>query len=245
MLRAIYLILFIVIVFSFEALSQQSRAINVGSGDYLGLTGEVGITSFFGDIDEGAAKGDSYKNNMAYKIMLSRNFKSLFDISGRISYGNMSGQKIRGANGHTVHYYFKNSFIEYTLDMGINVLAIFTKNYNKKFGLYGTIGMGLIDFKVKLYDGVSDTLVRSHGYDGEKSTTEFVLPFGLRAIYHITPTSAISIQTTSSRVDTDKLDAVTGNDNSDYYNYISFGYTYKFILNKRRPGGISKRKIHK
>lgn len=245
MVKVAYLILFSVVVFSFEALPQNSRVSNVGSGDYLGVTGEVGITTFFGDIDEGAVEGNTYQNNMAYKLQLSRNFKSLFDISGRISFGNMSGEKIRGNNGSTTHLYFKNSFIEYTFDLGINLLAIVTKNYNKKIGLYGTVGMGLVDFKVKLYDGVSDTLIRAYGYDGEKSTTEFVLPIGVRAIYHITPTSAISIQTTSSRVDTDKLDGVSGNDNRDYYNYFSLGYTYKFILNKRRPGGISNRKLRK
>lgn len=236
------ILLLIVMVFSNQAITQHSKSPFIGSGDYLGLTAEMGVTSFFGDIDEGAAEGDVFKNNMAYKLMLSRNFKSLFDISGRISMGNMSGQKIRGSNGHTTNYYFKNSFVEYTLDLGINLLAIFSKNYNKKLGVYGTIGMGLVDFRVKLYNGISDTLVRSYGYDGESSTTEFVLPLGIRAIYHITPTSAISIQTTSSRVDTDKLDAVTGNDNTDYYNYFSFGYTYKFLLNRRRPGGIPTRK---
>lgn len=244
MVKVAYLVIISVVVFSYETISQHSH-VNVGSGDYFGATGEFGITSFFGDIDEGAMEGNSYQNNMAYKLQLSRNFKSLFDINGRISFGNMSGEKIRGNNGSTTHLYFKNSFIEYTFDLGLNLLAIFTKNYNKKFGLYGSIGMGLVDFKVKLYDGVSDTLLRSYGYGGEKSTTEFVLPIGIRAIYHITPTSALSVQTTSSRVDTDKLDAVTGNDNTDYYNYLSIGYTYKFILNKRRPGGISKKRPRK
>lgn len=245
MVKESSLILFMLVMFSYEALPQYINNSNGYSGDYLGITAEVGITSFFGDIDEGAAGGNVYQNNMAYKLMLSRNFNSLFDLSGRISFGNMSGEKIRGTNGIKTYLYFNNSFIEYTFALGINFLAIFTEDYNKKLGLYGTIGMGLIDFRVKLYDGVIDTLVKSYGYEGEKSTTEFVLPIGIRLIYHITPNSAISLQTTSSRVDTDKLDAVTGNDNRDYYNYFSFCYTYKFILNKRRPGGISKQKHRK
>ena len=46
--------------------------------------------------------------------------------------------------------------------------------------------MGLIDFRVKLYEGSSGTLVRSYGYNGENSTTEFVLPIGIRLfiIFH-------------------------------------------------------------
>jgi hypothetical protein len=245
MIKVMYVILFVIVAIPIHLLSQHSNGPTVGSGDYMGVTGEVGITSFFGDIDEGAANGDVYHNNMAYKLQASRNFKSLFDISGRISLGNMSGQKIRGTNGHTSNLYFKNSFIEYTFDFGINLLAIVTKNYNKKVGVYASIGMGLIDFRVKLYNGAADTLIRAYGYNGESSTTEFVLPIGVRLSYNLSPTSAISVQATSSRVDTDKLDGMTGNDNSDYYNYISFGYTYKFILNKRRPGGISTKKNRK
>lgn len=238
--KVIYIILLIIVVFPYFAFTQHSSSQKSTSGDYIGISGEVGITSFFGDVDEGSADGGVLQNNMAYKLMLSRNFSSIFDISGRISFGNMSGEKIRSSNGTTSQLYFKNSFIEYTFDFGINLLTIFTQKYDQKFGVYASIGMGLIDFRVKLNEGSSGTLVRSYGYNGESSTTEFVLPIGLRVIYHISPTSAICIQTTSSRVDTDKLDAVTGNNNSDYYNYFSIGYTYKFILNKRRPGGIPK-----
>jgi hypothetical protein len=140
----------------------------------------------------------------------------------------MSGEKKRSGGGSTTYLYFYNSFIEYTLDMGINLLALFTKRYNQKFGLYGSVGFGLIDFKVKLYDGSNDSIIQSYGYDGQSSTTEFVLPLGIRAIYHISPSSAVSVQATSSRVSTDKLDGKTGNDNSDFYNYLSIGYTYKF-----------------
>jgi hypothetical protein len=238
MVRIIYLVLLILTIYQGGLRAQAIQNKSYGSGDYLGLTVEAGITTFFGDIDEGAADNNVFKNNVAYKIQASRNFSSQFEISGRISHGKMSGQKKRGNNGTTTYFYFNNQFTEYTIDIGINLLAIITKKYDHKLGLYGSIGMGLIDFKVQLLNGGNDTLVRSYGYNGEKATTEFVLPIGIRAIYHITPNSALSLQTTSSRVDTDKLDAMTGNNNSDYYNFFSIGYTYKLLLNRRREGGI-------
>jgi hypothetical protein len=150
----------------------------------------------------------------------------------------MSGQKKRGNNGTSSYFYFQNEFTEYTFDIGINLLAMVTQKYDQKLGIYASVGMGLIDFKVQLLDGTNDSLVSSFGYGGDKATTEFVLPIGIRVIYHINPNSAISVQTASSRVDTDKLDARTGNNNSDYYNYFSIGYTYKILLNRRRVGGI-------
>jgi len=238
MVRIICLILLSFTIYQGGLWAQAKQNKSYGSGDYLGLTVEAGVTTFFGDIDEGAAENNVLKNNIAYKIQASRNFTSQFELSGRISHGKMSGQKKRGNNGTSTYFYFNNQFTEYTFDIGINLLAIITKNYNKKLGLYGSIGMGLIDFKVQLLNGDNDTLVSSYGYSSEKATTEFVLPIGIRAIYHITPNSAVSIQTTSSRVDTDKLDAMTGNNNRDYYNYFSIGYTYKLLLNRRRVGGI-------
>ena len=200
---------------------------NPDAGNYFGITAEVGLTTFFGDIDEGPAEGN-LMNNLAYKIMVNRDIKSIVELSGKISFGNMSGEKIRTSGGKTTHLYFKNSFVEYSLDLGINVLAMITKKFNGKFGLYGTVGMGLIDLKVKLYDGSNDSLLQAYGYDGQKSTTELVIPFGGKAIYHISPSIAASLQSSFSWVDTDKLDAKTGNDNTDYYNFTSIGITYKF-----------------
>lgn len=203
------------------------------------MTAEAGITTFFGDLGEGPAQGD-ISNNLAYKIMVNRNVKSVIDISGRVSIGNISGEKKRGSGSNLNYQYFHTEFFEYTFDLGINLLALVSQAHKGRFGLYATVGVGLIDFKVKLYDGVNDSIIQTYGYGDQKSTTEFVLPFGGRFIYHASPSFAVSMQTTLSRVDTDKLDGKTGNDNSDFYNYFSLGVTYKFLSDKgrrRRPGG--------
>lgn len=196
---------------------------------------EAGITTFFGDIDEGAAQGD-LSNNLAYKVKASYTIKHVIDFSGNISFGGMSGEKIRGSGDKTNYVYFENKFTQFSFDMGINILAPFMKNNREKFGLYANIGLGLIDFKVKLYDGTNDSVVKTFGYDGQGSTTELVIPFGGRAIYHISKSSAVTLQTTLNWVDTDKLDSQTGNDNTDFYNYFSLGYTYKFNFDKSKKG---------
>lgn len=204
------------------------------AGSYVGATFEMGFTTFFGDIDEGPAKGD-ITNNLTYKFMMSKNIKSVVEFSGRISFGGMSGEKQRTNGGVVSYLYFQNKFTEYSFDLGVNLMSFF-RAQDSKFGLYGSIGVGLIDFKVKLYDGTNDSVVQSYGYDGKKSTTEFVIPLGVKAIYHISSSSAVSLQTTISWVDTDKLDGKTGNDNTDYYNFLSLGYTYK-IGGTRSSGG--------
>lgn len=225
-------------------LSAQHRYAKNDLGNYYGISAEAGVTTFFGDIDDGPAQG-SYTNNLAYKIKASWNIKKIVDFSGRISVGKISGEKKRTSGGKTTYNYFKTEFVEYTFDLGINLLAPILKEKREKFGLYFNVGLGLIDFKVKLFDGTNDSVVQSYGYDGQQSTTEFVLPFGGRFIYHISPASAVCIQTTLSQVNTDKLDGKTGNDNTDFYNYLSVGYTYKINTGQTKKRGSGASRLNK
>ncbi len=219
-----------IILFPFLA-SAQISSVNANSGcSYFGIGFEYGITSFYGDVDEGPAPGNLFRNNQAYKIQINRNFNSTFEAGIRVMTGGISGEKIRGENGTTTHIYFQNRFIEYTFETGVNLMAFFTDRFNCKFELYGTAGLGFTDFRTRLYDFKNDTVLNAYGYDGQKATTEFVLPIGLKAIYHLSPSSAFMLQVTSSRVDTDKLDGLTGNSNRDYYNFYSIGYRYKIPL---------------
>jgi hypothetical protein len=212
----------------------QIRSLNTNiTGDYIGFGTEAGLTSFFGDIDDGPANGEIFKNNMAFVFGMSKNFNSIFDLKGQIMFGDISGEKQKSGGSTGYHLYFHTRFIEYSFNAGINLLGIFLKDVNKKFGFYAGIGLGLMDFRVKLYDGITSSVIKSYGYEGEKSTTELVIPFNFRFIYHVSMSSSLSLQTTVGRADTDKLDAVTGNDNRDYYNYTSVGYLYKINQGKK------------
>ncbi|MCB2221967.1 MAG: hypothetical protein KQI35_16380 [Bacteroidetes bacterium] len=219
--------MFLIIGFPFILLAQTAEQRPSPYANYLGVSGDFGLTTFYGDLDENSANGQWWQNNKAYQLQILRNFNALFELNGRISFGNISGHKNKESQIVLSNRYFKTKFIEYTIDASVNLLGFFTLTKRKRIGLYGKIGIGLIDFKTKLYSGVNDSLIQSLGYDGE-ATTEMVIPFGLKVIYHLSKSSALSFQTTSSRVSTDKLDAVSGNYNSDYYNFISIGFTYKF-----------------
>ncbi|MCF8369311.1 MAG: hypothetical protein K9G76_09740 [Bacteroidales bacterium] len=236
-IRLLFLILFPGIAFS------QIRTLKPYSGGgYWGGSFETGVTSFFGDIDEGPAEGGIFKNNLAFKLKATRDFNSVFEISGRLTYGKMSGIKIRGVNTSTTYIYFQNKFTEYTIDFVVNFVAFLSKNENQHFLVLGSVGLGLIDFQTTLYNGIDNTIIRSYGKGEEKATTEFVLPLGIELRYHLNSRSAIFMQTTSSRVDTDKLDGMPGNNNRDYYNFSSIGYTYKIPMSTKQKRLIQKRK---
>lgn len=230
-------IIFFILVWPAFAFSQINSIDDSFSKEYFGISFNTGITSFFGDIDEGPAKGGAFNNNYTFGVSGYKNFGSLFILGGQILTGKLSGEKKRGNNGNVFNRYFKANYIEYSLKTEYNLIAFFSNRVNRKFCLYANVGIGLIDFKTRLYDGFTDTIVKSFGYDGQKSTTELVIPIGIRAVYNINKRSAISVQTSSRRVDTDKLDAMTGNDNRDYFNYTSIEYIYK-IYPKRKESNI-------
>lgn len=230
-MRGRLLFVFLSLMFAEMANAQvRSSRDKVGS-NYYGFGAGFGITTFFGDIDEGPAEGDVFKNNIAYKLSANITFDSQLKLSGSINFGKMSGDKKRG---NKYHLYFKNSFVQYTFDFAVNFVAFFTKNTQYRIMVFGGLGIGLIDFRTTLYNGKNNSIIQSFGKDGEKSTTEFALPLTMEVMYHLSKSSAVFLQTSISSVDTDKLDGLSGNNNRDYYNYLSIGYTYKLPVEKKR-----------
>jgi len=207
----------------------NSRNNNLGEG-YVGVGVDMGITQFFGDIDEDPAPGGLLQNNLALRISASKSFASLFVLGGQVLTGRVSGEKKRVRS----HLYFNASFTEYSFFTEFNLFGIFTKSVNRKFNVYANVGLGLIDFKTKLYDGINDSVVKTRGYDGQKNTTESVIPFGLRADYHINDRFVINGLLSSRKINTDKLDGVSGNNNTDYFGYYSLGVIYKFYPGSNR-----------
>ncbi len=194
----------------------------------IGIGFDAGITSFFGDIDEGPAQGD-IMNNLAFRGSVCKNFGSWFILEGQVLFGNLSGEKKRGTGESLNYQYFKTKFVEYSLNADVNLISLFGKNKNPKFNLCVDVGVGVFTFKSKLYDGEDDSVIDSYGYDG-KSEAEVVIPVGIKIGYNISQHLYVLAQTSSRIVNTDLLDAKEGNNNSDFYNYTSVGLIYKIFL---------------
>lgn len=232
--------------FVHEQLFSQTRSENIlPAPGFYNVCVETGLTSFYGDLDKGIPDGGILSNNLAFKIQAGRNFQKLFILDGQMTFGRLSGKKSLTTGQDASYDYFKTKFVEYTFTAGFNLIAFFSKKYNGKFNLYAEAGIGLIDIHARLYSSKNDSLIKAYGYGDQKATTEFTIPMGLVAMYHLSEHSAIDLHLTISRVDTDKLDALEGNDNRDYYSFFSVGYLYKICTspNKQLPGkGLIKRK---
>jgi hypothetical protein len=203
----------------------------------IGLGLDVGITSFFGDIDEGPAQGD-LMNNMAFRGSVCKNFGYWFILGGQVLVGNLSGEKKRGTGEATNYQYFKTSFTEYSLNGNIDVVALFGKNKTSRFIFCIDLGAGVFTFKSKLFDGKDDSEIASYGYDG-KSLMKPVIPVGAKIGYDITDHLSFVVQTSTRIVFSDLLDAKEGNNNRDFYNFSSVGFIYKIFVgsSRGRSGG--------
>ena len=206
---------------------------------YIGVGVDMGITQFFGDVDEGPAPGGYMQNNIAVRVSAVKSVNSLFLLGGQILTGKVSGEKKRGSDNH---YYFNASFTEYSFYTEFNIYGIFIKSEKSKFNVYASVGIGLINFKTKLYDVINDSVVKSWGYGGQERTTESVIPFGLRADYHFNERFVINGLLSSRKIATDKLDGVSGNNNTDYFGYYSLGIIYKLNAGSAKKGHSKKGK---
>ena len=222
-----YIVISILII-PFIGFSQENSK-NKNSSNAIGIGFDAGITTFSGDIDEGSAQGDIF-NNMAYRVSLHKNLSKWFFLEGQVLFGNLSGEKKRGSGESLNYQYFKTEFIEYSLNADINIVPILSKNPNPKFNICFNIGAGIFTYKAKLYDGNDDSVLDSYGYDGEKSSPEFVIPVGIKLGYNISKHFYLLAQTSSRMVNSDLIDAKEGNNNSDFYNYTSVGFVYKIFL---------------
>jgi len=221
-----YLALGILIIPLF-GLSQINSKTNDASSA-LGIGLDAGITSTFGDIDEGPAQGD-LMNNMAFRASVCKSYGSWFILEGQVLVGNLSGEKKRGGDEASNYHYFKTEFIEYSLNADINLISLFGRSKNPRFNLCVDIGAGVFTFKSKLYDGSDYSVIDSYGYDG-KSEAELVIPVGVKIGYNISNNVYVLAQTSTRIVNTDLLDAKEGNNNRDFYNYTSVGLIYKIPL---------------
>ncbi|MCD4745129.1 MAG: hypothetical protein K8R58_02395 [Bacteroidales bacterium] len=186
-----------------------------------------GVTNFFGDLDNNWNTGFFNKNKTAYGIIISKSFGSVISFGGQFLTGRLTGAKITDKNNNPVNLYFETIFIEYNMNTSLNLNNLFYPDKNQnKVNIYAILGLGFIDFRSKLYDIPTDAEIRNFGYDGKKATTESIVPFGIRLTYLLDDKFNICIETTSRRVNTDKLDVTIGNDNSDYYNYTSLGLIF-------------------
>jgi len=204
----------------------------------------IGVTSFFGDLsvfDFDFVKKLTEESDFGAGIIFAKEISPLITFNTQFLYGKLKGTK------EASNCYFNSSIMEGSFNGQINISQIIShKKTYRKINVFGNLGIGLVSIKSKLFDLKTDSLIHSFGFG--RKTIESIIPFGFRINFYINERFDLDLSFSNKRVDTDKLDSQSGNNNKDFFSYTSVGVTYKFpnynnrVLKKRKNRKPFKRK---
>ena len=225
-----FFLIILIYPFILEAQYYNTYRQKIGFRDGWSVNLNIGVTSFFGDLsvfDFNIVKKISNESKFGGGIILGKEISPVISFNSQFLYGDLKGTK------ESSNIYFKANIIEGSLNGQINITQIiFPRNKYRKINIFGNWGIGLVSIKSKLFDLKTDSLMHSFGYG--RNTIESILPIGFKLSYRISELYDLVFNFSNRRVDTDKLDSQTGNDNRDFYSYVSIGITYKFQNNSKK-----------
>jgi OOP family OmpA-OmpF porin len=190
----------------------------------------MGSCIFYGDIRD-YHHTPYWKNQMEDKwgwgFSVKKQFTPVFSFGLNFVGGKFAGiREIQNA-------YFKASMFAYDLGVKIDFVPIITKKDTNKFSFYGTLGMGLFDYRTIKRD-LNNNYILAYGYDmnGEKlgrASTDMTFPVGIGIGYKIGKRFGVNLEFKLYNVNSDKLDATIRKVN-DKISYTSLGLVYRFAI---------------
>ena len=211
-----------------------------GFGSNWMFSANIGLDAFYGDITENQNKithntpfSGFYWDNRhpAVQLTLTKVLSPLFNVQLQYAMGNLSDQK------RTMNAAFTGKFKELNLNGNVNFSDLFfAGNPNRKFLIYGIVGIGVTSYSAAMEYSTSDTLnaLTSKGFT-------CAIPIGLGFKYVLSKKFNLNFEMTRHMLFTDMLDAWPETGRSpEGYGYFSLGASYKFDMpfNLRKRNGF-------
>jgi hypothetical protein len=209
--------------------------------DNWAINGNVGLTSFFGDLsiyDSEITSKLTEESGPALGFIVTKYFNDKIGISGQLLSGSLKGENTTGTS-------FESSFIEYNFHVRLELINSFFPDNLTDFGINFYAGIGQFVFqttKWEVVDGEQQEYIKDTG------TPEFCYFVGTGFQYKFTPKVGVNLDMALRQAKNDYLDYTVKNGNNDYYTHLSFGVTY-FIDSfkktyKRGRGRYVRGKVH-
>jgi len=206
-----------------------------GNNEGWSINANFGPSLFYGDIKQYNIVPVSKFNNewrTSGGLILSKQLFSFLSLRGQVLVGQLAGTKRNFDNKSAANVYFKSNIVDYNVNFKIDISEFFKPESERKVTVYTYAGIGVVDFRTKKYDLITDNLIKSYGYsqDGSKSkaTSETIFPVGLGIEYKMSENLCLTLDYSRRIVNSDKLDATVGKSKHDMYDYISIGLTFHF-----------------
>lgn len=243
-------LLFITLIISAMIIPETAEAQNWGGRrkpsflDNWSITGNVGLTSFFGDLsvyDSDLMQKFAYESGPAMGFIISKYFNDKIGLSGQFLMGNLKGEN----NGNKS---FESTFYEYNFHVRVELInTIFPDNFSD-FGMNLYAGIGQFIFQTTKWENVDG---EQQEYVKDTGTPEFVYFIGTGFQYKFGEKVGINLDFALRQAKNDYIDYEVKNNNNDYYTHVSFGVTYfieSFKRNTYSRGGARGRytrgKVH-
>jgi len=198
------------------------------------INANFGPTIFLGDIKQNKYWPVSkYQNEWrtAGGLIAAKQLIPCLDLRAQVLLGQLAGTKRDYDGGSAANMYFNTKMIDYSVNLKLDILSLLYGDVPRKFTFYTYAGIGIVDFRTKQYNLLTDALERSYGYDANnkktKATSETIFPVGAGVEYNITEKISMVLDYSRRFVNSDKIDAIKSK-NNDMYDYISLGITYHF-----------------
>ncbi|MBN1339596.1 MAG: outer membrane beta-barrel protein [Bacteroidales bacterium] len=196
---------------------------------YFNVNG--GITQSYCDIQGGEWHGamlGSDDMDFGFGARLGKHISPVFTL-----YGSVISAPLKGKSGvDTKNMYFESELLDYILGTTVNFSNLFFgyKDKPMRLTVYGTTGIGFVNFTSQAYNIADDTKV-GNGYP---STTETMIPTGIGADFKLSNRWDINLESTIRWFDSDKLDGLISGGKNDAYYFTSLGLSYNFWRPKEK-----------
>lgn len=186
----------------------------------LELNINAGMTSYYGDLsiyDGSFTDKLNHESGFAFGITGTKRLTPELGVSGQLLIGQVKAHKGNVA--------FESSIFEYNLHIRLDLIRLFSANYQAKLNWEALFGFGNFIFnstKTEFLEGGNQVTEHS------TRVPELVFFGGSGLSYRFNEKMSLGVEMTLHQFQNDKIDVTVKNGDFDYFTYLNAGFTYYF-----------------
>jgi outer membrane protein OmpA-like peptidoglycan-associated protein/opacity protein-like surface antigen len=198
--------------------SAQDKLNSKPMKSYLYLQPNVGVTQYFGDINESNFFNKNLK--LGFGAVLGYQISPVFGLRSQFLKTNLYGERT------DQNRKFESDLWDAALHLTLNVNELFSEYNDKRFfNLYLFGGAGVTSYKSSLESITPSAVTNSHS----DRQNEFILPLGAGVSFRISNNLSVNLEYGDHiTFQSDNLDFTDGVKKNDHYSYASAGLQIRF-----------------
>ena len=242
--KALLIVLIGLIPTVFYGQKSESKTSKASFDPYWFVGAQAGFSKLHGDITKYKWMPDKDNWNFGFGGLFGRQLTPFLGVRANLAYGEYSGSEDRPSEAWKPFFNQKveGSYIVYSIQATFDLDNLILKyNPDRKFGVYGILGIGQSNYRVRKYDIPTGNLIATRGVDtdqGEGDGKGFdnrnligVLPVGAGFNYSVSPKVDLTLESVLRFTDSEGLDIQSGGAKAikqDFYSLTTLGVVYKF-----------------